>query len=244
MFKITVEGKNLAEFKKNVQEFNDELNGVNVINVSADKLTVENIKPSEIEELPANDSFETPDPTPTVVAPIKEEVIVPAVAPAAVVNTSTELDAAGLPWDGRIHSSGKTKSVSKGTWNKKRKTPAELVAQIEAELRNGVVAAGVQPPVVAPIAQPAVVTPVVAQPAPVAIPPQPAMVEGAHTLETFTKNFPLVLGRLITEGRVTQEYVEQLNAYFGVAQIVLTNDAQKAEMFETFVAAELITRAM
>ena len=47
---------------------------------------------------------------------------------------SVELDSNGLPWDGRIHASTKTK-VAAGSWTKKRGVDENLVRHVEAELR-------------------------------------------------------------------------------------------------------------
>ena len=44
------------------------------------------------------------------------------------------MDANGLPWDKRIHSGGKTRSVATDTWNKKRGVSPEEVAAVETEL--------------------------------------------------------------------------------------------------------------
>lgn len=92
----------------------------------------------------------------------------------------TGVDADGLPWDERIHTSTKTKTA-KGTWTKRRGGPkgAEL-AQIEAELRgstahghpNSVEVSHVDPaPSVAPAPteQPAAPP----QPIPAPVPPTP-----------------------------------------------------------------------
>lgn len=46
-----------------------------------------------------------------------------------------ELDSEGLPWDARIHSSGKSRLKSDDTWKKLRGVDPELVKQVEAELR-------------------------------------------------------------------------------------------------------------
>lgn len=56
----------------------------------------------------------------------------PAVSDAAA--GSVELDANGLPWDERIHSSGKTK-VKDGTWRYKGGVSPEMIKAVEAELR-------------------------------------------------------------------------------------------------------------
>ena len=57
-----------------------------------------------------------------------------------------DLDSAGLPWDGRIHSAGKTKLVNGGTWKKIRKVDQALVDQVEAELRAAMAAATPETP--------------------------------------------------------------------------------------------------
>lgn len=93
-------------------------------------------------------------------------------------------DSAGMPWDARIHASTKGTNED-GTWRKKRKVDATLVAAVEAELRGNaapVAPVAVPQPVPMPTAIPmtaAMPAPVaaVAAPAPVAMPaPMPAPV--------------------------------------------------------------------
>jgi len=69
-------------------------------------------------------------------APAETQAIEPEVMP------SEELDIEGMPWDARIHSSGKTKYQSKvsadkvkGAWTHKRGVDPALVAEVKAELR-------------------------------------------------------------------------------------------------------------
>lgn len=77
------------------------------------------------------------------------------------------LDADGLPWDERIHSSSKKRGRD-GTWNKRRGGPkGEELAAIEAELRAGLTEAPAAPQ--APTAPPPPPMPA----APVAPPPVP-----------------------------------------------------------------------
>ena len=57
----------------------------------------------------------------------------PALAPPAGV--AVELDSEGLPWDGRIHATTKTK-VAKGSWTKKRGADVDMIKHVEAELRK------------------------------------------------------------------------------------------------------------
>jgi hypothetical protein len=97
----------------------------------------------------------------------------------------TGLDAEGLPWDARIHSSTKTKTA-KGLWTAVRNGPkgAELAA-IKAQLRGAPqqpvpMPAVSEPVVVAPVPMPAVSEPVAAMPTPAPVPmpiPMPAVSE-------------------------------------------------------------------
>jgi len=57
------------------------------------------------------------------------------VPPAPVTLPGVELDAQGLPWDGRIHSETKNRNADK-TWRKKRGVDPALVVEVEARLRE------------------------------------------------------------------------------------------------------------
>lgn len=54
-----------------------------------------------------------------------------------VSSTQVELDAAGMPWDERIHSSAKSK-VKDGTWKLRRGVEDHEVQAVKAEYRGGV----------------------------------------------------------------------------------------------------------
>jgi len=192
-------------------------------------------------------------------------------APVAMVNTNVEgeLDAEGIPWDKRIHASSKGK-VAKGTWRTKRGIDVAVLAQVKAELLQNIhIAANPVAIPAAPItpATPAVAAPVLAPvavvepltmapqipagpPAQVTIPaavvapiaPPMAVPAGGHTLESFKANMPMVIGTLITEGKLTQDYVNTLMNHFGVTEIWNVTDAQKAEMFDTFVAHSIVVK--
>jgi len=95
-----------------------------------------------------------PAPTPSAAVP-------PPPPPAA----PPTLDAAGLPWDSRIHASTRA-LLNDGTWRAKRGVSDELVASVVAELR-ALMSAGVS-------AVPAVSN---AQPWPFAVPPAPGQVQ-------------------------------------------------------------------
>ena len=53
-----------------------------------------------------------------------------------------DIDAAGMPWDKRIHAETKTK-VANGTWKYRRGVKDDVIAQIEAEIKAGLPAKAV-----------------------------------------------------------------------------------------------------
>lgn len=76
---------------------------------------------------------------PTGTAPSTEPIAASA-PPASSVATglphaAVMVDKDGLPWDGRIHSSAKTRNQD-NSWKAKRNVPPELKAQVESELRQ------------------------------------------------------------------------------------------------------------
>lgn len=89
------------------------------------------------------------------------------------------------------------------------------------------------PPTVQPTAAPSTATP--------AAPPMPA-VTSSHSLSTFTAQFVPTLAALVNDGKLTPEYVAALKTYFKLEQIYDANDQQKAEMFETFCKAGILTK--
>lgn len=103
-------------------------------------------------------------------------------APASAPNPGgVEVDASGLPWDGRIHSGPTDKKPKNAdlTWRKKRGASDDEVRAVEAELRAalGAPAAPVAEAPVAPVPPaPVVASPI---PAPVAVVPTPAPVAPA-----------------------------------------------------------------
>lgn len=140
------------------------------------------------------------------------------------------VDAAGLPWDGRIHSE-KQGQTDKGLWRKRRGADTALIASVEAELRARgapqmpqvampVIAPPAMPmpvPVVAPVAVPMpVMAPVVAPvampepaPAPVAAPTGPLDFFGfmGHLSLQMTKRDPAGLPLITVDylAAMTQE---------------------------------------
>lgn len=105
-----------------------------------------------------------------------------------------EVDAAGFPWDSRIHSGGKTKTQA-GNWRYAKGVQTEIVTAVETELRARAAAPAATPPVpmfdtgtnqggTPPLPPPANAAPVAAPPAsaPPAAPPAAASVPAGPPL--------------------------------------------------------------
>lgn len=100
----------------------------------------------------ADASTQVQQPVPSV------PVMVTPVAPPAPPAPGIDVDAKGLPWDGRIHASSRAQNAD-GTWRQKRGVDPTAVTQVEAELRQTMgigapVAVPPPPPFVAPVAPP------------------------------------------------------------------------------------------
>ena len=117
------------------------------------------IEPGPGSPLPGVDTL-PPGPVPgTVVAGPGTVVAGPGAAPGVTV------DVEGIPWDKRIHSSGKTfykskaaNGAPKGAWKLKKGVDAVTVAQIKTELAGGA-PAGTAAPAVIPATTPATTAP-------------------------------------------------------------------------------------
>lgn len=81
------------------------------------------------------------------------------------------------------------------------------------------------------------------QSAPVVAPPPtpiPMPLPSAHTFQTFKEHLVPTLGKLVTDGKLTQDYVNQLKAHFKVDQIWQLNEIQLQTMFDQFTQLGLI----
>lgn len=195
---------------------------------------------------------------PAVVPPVPQPpAVIPSVppvpqAPAVVptpepVNTGTELDSEGLPWDGRIHSSGKKKTAD-GVWRKKSGVDEALITQVKTELRAVMAApAPIMPAPVAnlavaefhaqqsvPVPQPPVIVPPVPQaPAAPSAPPVPQAPQAPTTPPSLPPAatgtdphapFIAVVGRTaaaIGAKKITQDEGDAICAKYGVPKLAL-----------------------
>lgn len=174
---------------------------------------------------------------------------------------SVERDAAGMPWDPRIHSGNKTKT-KKGLWQKRKGVDQATIAQVEAELKGNAQAPQQES---TPIAPPALTPNVVplqqtATPAPVAssvpassptpqtppaVPPAP-LDPKSHTFETFrmTDNFIRTVNVLLAEKKIDQDYMASLCQHFQVQNLwdICHDEAKARACFDLFVQYGLINK--
>lgn len=166
-------------------------------------------------ELPAITPSAPEAPAPVAVAvPLPPFVLPepPAAPPSA--------DAAGLPWDARIHSESKA-TVADGTWRKRRGVDPELVKQVEAELR------GESPAAAAVSAGTPTVADTPAPPAPAVVPPPPAAVPlaPAPTPETAPARTLTDLSAAVAQGKLKMtDLIEQAQAQGCADVVALTNN--------------------
>jgi len=135
-------------------------------------------------QIPAPPAIIPPPPQIQVAAvgPVHMQAASPAAAAEdEEVDVTGVVDADGLPWDPRIHSSSK-QLVADGTWRKRRNTAKELFAEVEAELRGlSTVDAPVDAPIPAPPPPPPPAAVAFANPAP----PPPAAAD--NQLDLFIR---------------------------------------------------------
>lgn len=217
MFKIEIQAKTLDDLKSKLSAMNAAFNeGQEAVTTLVESKPT--VAETVVEETANNIATVLPM---TEVAPTNM---------GGAPGTAIELDAEGIPWDARIHAGSKSK-IKKGTWTLKRGVDPALVAQVKAELLGTTTAATVAE--VAPIAeQPAV------EAAPAALP----TMQSGHTVETFSAQFPMIISSLINEGKITQDYLNQLKDYFKVEELYMISAEQKAQMFEGFVQHGFVTK--
>lgn len=145
-----------------------------------------------------------------------------------------ELDAAGLPWDERIHSSNHQRT-EKGVWRAKRNVDPSLKSKVEAELRatlgaTPAAAASTPPPAApAPIAPPSLPGANL-PPMPGAAAPDPAY---AALVQFIAQNTHSATN---PNGRLTDDWVKQVLTHYGVADGNLQNLAHNPALVPTIDA--------
>lgn len=140
---------------------------------------------------------------------------------------SVDLDAKGLPWDERIHSSGKTR-VKGDVWRTKGGVPPERIAAVEAELRARMGNA--------PIAAPTATTQAPVAPVGASLPTTTALPPVAATdPETFEQLLPRITAG-VTAGILPATALNAACAAQGLASIVAL---QAAPAYVPFVWAAL-----
>lgn len=152
-------------------------------------------------------------------APATETVPSPPFVLPETPATPPSVDAAGLPWDARIHSESKA-TVADGTWRKRRGVDPELVKQVEAELRG-------EPAATEPSASTPTVADTPVPPAPAVVPPPPAPipeVPPAPTPETAPARSLTDLSAAVAQGKLKMtDLIEQAKTQ-GCADVVALTD--------------------
>lgn len=172
----------------------------------------------------------TPPSTPAGCAPAAVTALTPpthghasSAAPAAP--GVADRDAAGLPWDARIHASSKAK-IADGTWRKKKNLDPAVFASVEAELRQ-LMSASVPAAPAAPVAPVATPVPPVSLP-PVAMvntAPAGSMSSIAATVEAnMRQQYVALVGRASAAaqaGKISADEITAVCKEFGIAALPL-----------------------
>lgn len=224
MYQVTIKGRSIQELKQAANDLNEELQ-TGIISSAKVEKNLEEVKQPE--------------------APAQPEQVVEAPTPAApqapVQQVNDDVDSHGIPWDSRIHASTK-KQKADGTWKRRKGVDDETFYSVTKELKGSTTPSGPAPtptpeaPVTPTVEAPTPTPEAPAQPqaAPTPAPAMPTQGSGGHTLETFKANFPLILGTLMSEGKIDQNYVNTLKNHFGISEIWNATDEQKAVMYEGF----------
>lgn len=150
--------------------------------------------------------------------------------------TSTEsgkpegLDAEGLPWDERIHSSNQKKSDN-GVWVKRRGVDDAVRNRIKAEIRATLAGAGAAAATTTVVTSPTPNTGVVAVPGAnvAAMPGLPGATAAPQLDPTYAKLVDIITRNLITpanpQGKINDAWVAQVLTQFGIADGNLQNAA-------------------
>lgn len=122
MYQLTISGASLSELSERVREVGAALCGETRPPFQA---------PREVKAAPEGVNFNPPIPP----APVDGEGPDPGTPQHSGPVDPAEVDAVGLPWDGRIHSSSRA-VLQDGTWRQKRGVSETLLAAVTAELRS------------------------------------------------------------------------------------------------------------
>lgn len=249
-FNLVIEGKSFKDLMSNVETALKDIKSSSQMLFKQDaetkEVTVETKGDAEVESPPLR-HIEDARPS-SEEEEVKEEPTTP--------ESNEDLDADGLPWDRRIHSSSKTKTT-KGVWKRKRGVKQADVEKIEEELLNAQKPAPAAPE--APSVPKNVTVPEVPKaPGPeveapakkidkVVPPPQPEIAPEAdgYTLEAFKLNAIKIIIDLNKSKKIDPEYIGSLCAYFNVPRIydAIADDAMAEVIYEEFIKHGLIKGA-
>ena len=178
-------------------------------------------------------------PTGTPSAPIAPAPLPPTLAP--------EYDTAGVPWDARVHQSGRGKKQD-GTWKLKKGLDPAFAAAVLAEITPAAAPAPVAtvalvPSVPAPPTLPGSLASVIPPPAPPAAPVVAAPVSSTSGTVTFREVMAKVTAGA-TSGKLTKVQVDEALVMVGLkadelAPLVLPANADKLANFNALIDLKL-----
>ncbi len=251
MFELTIKAKDFSELRSNVLNLYQSLGGEDHSHKLEPQMKFTDHLP--LDPIPVIGQYESPAfvPPPELTKTLPDIPPMP-VAQAPVTSSEVqEVDARGMPWNEKIHST--TKGLNKdGTWRVRRGVDKDQIAAVESDTVVQTVLKNPSPeqPFVPPVpSAPAYVPPqVVVAPTTQIAPALPQYDDfagarkQAHDFKSFKESLIPSLAKLVKDGRLTVEYINSLKTYFKVTEIWQVNDEQCMEMFNQFAAADLINK--
>ena len=111
------------------------MNNITIICLTKAQEAIAEILELSVTEVPAAPVTEVPA-APVTEVPAVEMTTDAELPPALAPYNPVALDSEGLPWDKRIHSTGKTFMAKGGTWKLLRGVDSLLVARVKTELKS------------------------------------------------------------------------------------------------------------
>lgn len=155
--------------------------------------------------------------------------------PTPPVEELSKLDGEGLPWDGRIHTTAKSRVKKDDTWKLKRGTDPTLVATVKAELKQAMAATG--EPAAAPTPPVSTGEAAVTAPAPPAAAESTAPAPPAPTAPaamTYSELMIYVVQNYISTGKLSNDQLNALAAELGLVNY--TDLANREDLISAFLA--------
>lgn len=146
-----------------------------------------------------------------------------------LASKESDVDSKGIAYDPAIHTSTKKKNQD-GTWKLKPGQGNKKVDVAEKIVEQS-----------ATIEIPKIVEPTIPEftQGSAAI----GQIASGHTIESFKKNLPMIMMKLVTEGKMTREYMNELNSYFNVVNLwdVAQDEEKLKQLYKLFIDYQFIS---